>query len=68
MGNTDKFDMIANNYDTAERIELASLTAHAIADKLYQTETKHAIDFGCGTGLVGLNLLAKFKSILFLDP
>src|SRR5690606_16225792 len=28
---------------------------------------KNAIDFGCGTGLVGMNLLNKFSSMLFLD-
>ncbi|MFP3380692.1 class I SAM-dependent methyltransferase, partial [Bacillus sp. SIMBA_069] len=28
---------------------------------------KNAIDFGCGTGLVGMSLLNDFHSVLFLD-
>lgn len=67
MGNTDKFDMLANQYDSSERIQIAKLSSDAIRDYLVNTQTKDAIDFGCGTGLVGMNLLDKFKSILFLD-
>ena len=34
---------------------------------LVDAKNKNAIDFGCGTGLVGMNLLNEFNSILFLD-
>jgi ubiquinone/menaquinone biosynthesis C-methylase UbiE len=34
---------------------------------LVDAKSKDAIDFGCGTGLVGMDLLNEFKSILFLD-
>jgi ubiquinone/menaquinone biosynthesis C-methylase UbiE len=67
MGNTDKFEMMANVYDTPERIKIAELSSDAIRGYLVDTKSKSAIDFGCGTGLVGLNLLNKFNSILFLD-
>lgn len=67
MGNTDKFDMIAGTYDTAERIHIAKVSSEAIRGYLVDSKTKSAIDFGCGTGLVGLNLLDDFKSMLFLD-
>ena len=67
MGNTDKFDMIANIYDTPERVRIAKLSANAIREYLLDTKNKEAIDFGCGTGIVGLELLENFKSILFLD-
>lgn len=67
MGNTDKFEMIANNYDTAERIQIAKISSDAISEYLVDTKDKTAIDFGCGTGLVGMTLLNDFKSILFLD-
>ena len=30
-------------------------------------KVKSAIDFGCGTDLVGMNLLSEFESMLFLD-
>lgn len=67
MGNTDKFEMIANMYDTPERIQIAKVSSDAIRNFLVETNSKNAIDFGCGTGLVGMNLLNEFKSMLFLD-
>ncbi|MGE7111510.1 class I SAM-dependent methyltransferase [Lysinibacillus sp. NPDC047702] len=67
MGNTDKFEMIANIYDTPERIQIAKISSDAIQNFLIDTKSKNAIDFGCGTGLVGMNLLNEFNSILFLD-
>lgn len=67
MGNTDKFEMIADRYDTPERIEIAKVSADAIRDYLVEPQGKKAIDFGCGTGLVGMTLLNEFDSMLFLD-
>lgn len=67
MGNTDKFEMIANVYDTPERVEIAKISSEAIREYLVDSKNKNAIDFGCGTGLVGMNLMNDFKSILFLD-
>lgn len=55
MGNTDKFEMIANIYDTPERIHIAKVSADAIREFLVDASSKNAIDFGCGTGLVGMN-------------
>lgn len=67
MGNTDKFEMIANRYDTSERIHIAKVASDAIREYLVDANNKKAIDFGCGTGLVGMNLLNEFNSLLFLD-
>ncbi|SDF46656.1 Methyltransferase domain-containing protein [Fontibacillus panacisegetis] len=67
MGNTDKFEMIANIYDTSERIQIAKASSDAIREYLVEANSKNAIDFGCGTGLVGMNLLNDFNSMLFLD-
>ena len=67
MGNTDKFEMIANIYDTPERIHIAKVSADAIREYVVNATSKNAIDFGCGTGLVGMNLLNDFHSVLFLD-
>ncbi|BCJ94190.1 methyltransferase type 12 [Anaerocolumna cellulosilytica] len=67
MGNTDKFEMIANMYDTPERIQIAKVSSEAIGEFLVDSNGKDAIDFGCGTGLVGMDLLNKLNSILFLD-
>lgn len=67
MGNTDKFEMIAETYDSPGRIQIAKLSSDAIRNYLADAKSKKAIDFGCGTGLVGLNLLNDFHSMLFLD-
>lgn len=67
MGNTNIFEMIAKGYDTAERIEIAKIVSDAISKYMIDTNNKNAIDFGCGTGLVGLKLLHKFNNILFMD-
>jgi ubiquinone/menaquinone biosynthesis C-methylase UbiE len=67
VGNTDKFEMIANIYDTSERVQIAKVSSDAIREYLVEAKSKDAIDFGCGTGLVGMDLLNEFKSILFLD-
>lgn len=67
MGNTEKFEMIANNYDTAERVHIAKVSSDAIKEYLIDAKSKDAIDFGAGTGLVGMNLLDEFGSMLFLD-
>lgn len=67
MGNTDKFEMMANIYDTSERIHIAKISSDAIREYLVDANTKNAIDFGCGTGLVGMNLLNEFNSMLFVD-
>lgn len=67
MGNTDKFEMIASSYDTPERIHIAKVSSDAIRDYLIDSKNKSAIDFGCGTGLVGMNLLDDFSMVTFLD-
>jgi len=67
MGNTEKFDRIATRYDTPERVEIAKLSADAIRESINHSGNKKAMDFGCGTGLVGMHLLNDFESMLFLD-
>lgn len=67
MGNTDKFEMIAGIYDTPERVRIANVSSDAIRECLVDAKDKNAIDFGCGTGLVGMNLIKDFNSVLFLD-
>jgi ubiquinone/menaquinone biosynthesis C-methylase UbiE len=67
MGNTDIFEAMANGYDTSERIQIAMIASNAIREYIGNGKDKSAIDFGCGTGLVGLNLLDDFHNIVFLD-
>ncbi len=45
--------MIAAMYDTPERIQIVKVSSYAIRKYLVDPKSKNAIDFGCGTGLVG---------------
>ncbi len=69
MGNTEKFDQMATKYDNAERTFIADISGAAIRDvlELDNTQYKNALDFGCGTGIVGLNLRDMFDKVYFLD-
>ncbi|WP_024621088.1 class I SAM-dependent methyltransferase [Metaclostridioides mangenotii] len=61
------FDNIAKKYDIDSRIELANTITKELRKELKNTSDKQALDYGCGTGLVGLQLTDKFRSILFVD-
>ncbi len=67
MGNIDKFEAVANSYDTPERIGISKIIAEALRPCIENGDQKTAIDFGCGTGLIGMELLKNFKSVLFID-
>ncbi len=71
MGNIEKFDAMADMYDTDDRAESARIIADAIREVVLGSRVKAdeliAIDFGCGTGLVGLHLLDLFGTIIYTD-
>lgn len=60
------FEQMANKYDTAERIEMAKVITEKVKDALQNSETKSLIDYGSGTGLVGLELTPLVKSVLLI--
>jgi len=57
MGNTDKFEMMANVYDTSERVRIAKVAADVIREHLAEASSKSAIDFGCGDWACGNELI-----------
>ena len=67
MGNTEQFERIAAHYDTPERIRIARVITEAIKSNAGITAGKTAIDFGCGTGLIGMDLHNQYGSMVFLD-
>ncbi|MCP1111008.1 ubiquinone/menaquinone biosynthesis C-methylase UbiE [Lachnospiraceae bacterium PF1-21] len=69
MGNTEIFDRIARAYDNEQRIEIGKLCAEEVRRVIVGADTrgKVALDFGCGTGLIGMEFLEDFRSVLFLD-
>lgn len=60
---------VAGRYDTEERIYIASIIANTIRKALSgkQTADKSAMEYGCGTGLVGLGLCDLFDQMIMVD-
>ncbi|MCL2665926.1 MAG: class I SAM-dependent methyltransferase [Defluviitaleaceae bacterium] len=61
------FDIKAKGFDTDERIERAKFFADEIRLHIKDGASKTAMEYGCGTGLVGIRLFGDFKSVLFVD-
>ncbi len=67
METNDIWAQMASRYDTQNRVNSANIIAQAVRQALSDTQGKTAMDFGCGTGLVGLGLIDLFSSMLFVD-
>lgn len=61
------FEEIAKRYDTEERIELAKVILKEVRLKLQNSKSKSLLDYGSGTGLIGLELSDLVSSILLVD-
>ena len=61
------FDLQAKNYDIDRRVKRAQIIAEKILSYITDGDKKSAMEYGCGTGLVGLQLADKFHSVLFMD-
>ena len=62
----ENFDLMAKDFDTNKRTDRAKVIADEIRRHILADE-KSAMEFGCGTGLVGLQLADCFKTLLLLD-
>ncbi|MFO7761804.1 MAG: class I SAM-dependent DNA methyltransferase [Thermodesulfobacteriota bacterium] len=64
----NKFDKAAGQWDSKpKRVQLAQAVAEAIIKQLPLNPEIKALDFGCGTGLVGLELVSYLKSLTAVD-
>lgn len=61
------FDNKANIWDSEYRKKRAEKVADEISKSVSIDKNLNAMEFGCGTGLIGLNLINKLKSIHFVD-
>lgn len=61
------FEQLAKRYDTEERIELAKVIVKAVRAKLQNRTSKTLLDYGSGTGLIGLELSDMVDSVLLVD-
>ncbi len=68
MGQTNHFDQAAARWDEEpRRVALARRLAAAIAERVPLTSEWTALDFGCGTGLVTVELAPRVGRIVGLD-
>lgn len=61
------FEEMAKRYDTEERMELAKVIVKEVRSELRNCKTNSLIDYGSGTGLIGLELSDLVDSILLVD-
>lgn len=61
------FEQMASRYDTEVRKANARMITNYIRTKITNTENKNLLDYGCGTGLIGLDLVNQFKPVYFMD-
>lgn len=67
MNQIHKFNQLASHYDSPYNIKMAALATEAIRPFLNDMCLEKVVDLGCGTGLVGLELLVDVDSMLFVD-
>jgi 2-polyprenyl-3-methyl-5-hydroxy-6-metoxy-1,4-benzoquinol methylase len=61
------FGSLSINWDTDIRAIRARKIAEKIAEKAQITKDMEALEFGCGTGLVGIELLPIIKALTMVD-
>lgn len=68
MSGTEHFDQAAATWDLADRrVLLAHAVAEAISSRVPLSRERNVLDFGCGTGLVTLELAPQVGSISGAD-
>lgn len=63
----ETFDTMAKDFDNERRIKRSKMFADEIRMHITDGHCKKALEYGCGTGLVGFNLIRDFESIIFID-
>ncbi len=63
----ENFDSMAKTFDTEARIERSKIIADAMLSHVKNGRESTAMEYGCGTALVGMQLAKHFKSIVLAD-
>jgi ubiquinone/menaquinone biosynthesis C-methylase UbiE len=61
------FNQKATTWDTAERMNRSRIIAEEITKTVPIQEHCHALEFGCGTGLISFQLMNHFEHITLTD-
>lgn len=62
------FDSKADDWDVEDRVERARAIAARLGEQIHLTPVTKALDFGCGTGLLGFALLPMVGHLTLADP
>lgn len=62
------FDKVAQQYDAPHRVALSEIINKKIQDSVGDLTGKTVMDYGCGTGLIGLPLAEKAEELVLVDP
>jgi len=63
----ENFNLMAEGFDTDKRLDRAKIIANKIKSHIVDGHKKTAMEYGCGTGLVGLQLEDVFNKLLLVD-
>jgi Methylase involved in ubiquinone/menaquinone biosynthesis len=58
---------MAQTFDTDYRIKRANIVAHEITQRIDLSKNKNVLEFGCGTGLVTVNLIENMNNLSLID-
>ena len=64
---TDIFANRAAEWDQPSKIEMTNIFVEAMLEKVIPQQHWKALEIGAGTGLVGLQILPKIKTVVFED-
>jgi len=63
----ENFNLMAEGYDTDIRLRRAKIIADKIKSYVVDGQKRMAMEYGCGTGLVGLQLSDVFRQLFLID-
>lgn len=65
--NEEIFNEIAKRYDNEDRRHLAGIILNELKQQLGESDNKVLLDYGAGTGLIGLELADSFQKVHVAD-
>lgn len=68
INNIEKFEMMARGYDNEVRVADSKVIVEEVVKHLNNTSNLVLLDYGCGTGLIGLSISGYFKEVILVDP
>ena len=63
----ENFNAMAKDFDTDRRIHRAKIISDKIRTHIAGGHKKSAMEYGCGTGLIGLQFVDDFNTLLLID-